>query len=284
MSELREYYSIDDLLYLMERLREPETGCPWDQQQDYASIVPSTLEEAYEVADTIERQDFDHLPEELGDLLFQVVFYSQLAREEQRFDFKQVVHTLVDKLLRRHPHVFPGGTLVSRIGDTWDAQPSQVKAQWEEIKRNERRQKGRNSLLDDVPLNLPALSRAQKLQKRAATVGFDWPGLSGALGKIDEELEEVREAQSEQATDRLGEELGDLLFSVVNACRHAQQDSEALLRAANRKFEQRFGFIEAKLTEEGLSVETAGADQLEQLWETAKGKLTNIENSKKLGE
>src|SRR5690625_278269 len=164
-------YDIDDLLYLMARLRDPRDGCPWDLKQSYATIAPSTLEEAYEVVDTIERDDLDHLQEELGDLLFQVIFYSQLAREEQRFDFSQVVSDLVAKLVRRHPHVFPDGTLQSRASTTGE-KPSQVKQRWEAIKQQERSAKGAEGLLDDVPLNLPALSRAAKLQKRAASVGF----------------------------------------------------------------------------------------------------------------
>ncbi len=176
-------YSVDDLLYLMARLRDPESGCPWDIKQDYASIAPSTLEEAYEVVDAIEKQDFVHLKEELGDLLFQVIFYSQLGKEDERFEFASVVSDLVAKLIRRHPHVFPDGTLQSRI-DNRNTLQADVKARWEAIKQQEREAKGAQGLLADVPLNLPALSRAAKLQKRAASVGFDWDNVYGPIAKV----------------------------------------------------------------------------------------------------
>ena len=178
-------YSTDDLLYLMARLRDPQTGCPWDIKQDYASIAPSTLEEAYEVVDAIEKQDFVHLKEELGDLLFQVIFYSQLGKEENRFDFAGVVSDLVEKLVRRHPHVFPDGTLASKI-DNRHTLPTDVKARWEAIKQQERDAKGSQSLLADVSLNLPALSRAAKLQKRAAVwvlIGWMFKALSRRCAK-----------------------------------------------------------------------------------------------------
>lgn len=261
-------YTIDDLLYLMARLRDPETGCPWDIKQDYASIAPSTIEEAYEVVEAIEKADFVHLKEELGDLLFQVIFYSQLGKEENRFEFAGVVSDLVAKLVRRHPHVFPDGTLLSRI-ENRELLPMDVKARWEVIKKEERAQQGKAGILDDVPLNLPALTRATKLQKRAASVGFDWDDVQGPIAKVREELAEVEEALAEKDIAAVTEELGDLLFAVVNVSRYLKLDAEAALRAANQKFEQRFHFMEqhsnTPLAETPMSV-------LNQLWDTAKQK------------
>lgn len=259
-------YSIDDLLYLMARLRDPQSGCPWDLKQDYASIAPSTLEEAYEVVDTIERGDLGHLREELGDLLFQVIFYSQLAREEQRFDFSGVVSGLVSKLVRRHPHVFPDGSLHSRASGQ-DRMPTDVKQRWEAIKQQERTEKGAAGLLDDVPLNLPALSRAAKLQKRAASVGFNWSDVQGPIAKVREELAEVEQALLDEDQQALAEELGDLLFSVVNISRFLKIDPEAALRAGNRKFEQRFRYIEAQAER---PLEDLGIEAMERLWQRAK--------------
>ncbi|HWV16135.1 MAG TPA: nucleoside triphosphate pyrophosphohydrolase [Cellvibrio sp.] len=259
-------YSIDDLLYLMARLRDPHTGCPWDIKQDYASIAPSTLEEAYEVVDAIEKQDFVHLKEELGDLLFQVIFYSQLGSEQQRFDFASVVSGLVEKLVRRHPHVFPDGTLQSQI-DNRHTLPGDIKARWEVIKQQEREAKGARSLLADVPLNLPALSRAAKLQKRAAGVGFDWQDVSGPIAKVREELQEVEEALHGKDSQALEEELGDLLFSVVNISRYLKIDPEQALRKANHKFEQRFSYIEAHIVP---SLAAAGIEEMNRLWDEAK--------------
>lgn len=259
-------YTIDDLLYLMARLRDPDSGCPWDIKQDYASIAPSTLEEAYEVVDAIEKQDFAHLKEELGDLLFQVIFYSQLGSEEQRFDFAQVVSDLVAKLVRRHPHVFPDGSLQSRV-DNRHTLPVDVKARWEAIKQQERAEKGTTGALADVPLNLPALSRAAKLQKRAAAVGFDWEDIQGPIAKVREELIEVEEALAQQNMAAVEEELGDLLFSVVNISRYLKLDPEAVLRAANRKFEQRFQYIEAH---SGTPLATTSMERMNALWEAAK--------------
>jgi ATP diphosphatase len=259
-------YTIDDLLFLMARLRDPTTGCPWDIKQDYASIAPSTLEEAYEVVDAIEKQDFLHLKEELGDLLFQVVFYSQLGQEENRFEFAGVVSDLVEKLIRRHPHVFPDGTLHSRI-ENRELLPTDVKARWEEIKQQERIAKGSASILADVPLNLPALTRATKLQKRAANVGFDWTDVHGPIAKVREEILEVEEALTGKDAAAVAEELGDLLFAVVNITRYLKLDAEAVLRAANQKFEQRFQFMETRsvtpLAETPMSL-------LNQLWDEAK--------------
>jgi ATP diphosphatase len=228
-------YTIDDLLYLMARLRDPESGCPWDIKQDYASIAPSTLEEAYEVVDAIEKQDFVHLKEELGDLLFQVIFYSQIGTEEQRFDFAGVVSDLTAKLIRRHPHVFPEGTLESRV-ENRHTLPADVKARWEQIKQQERAEKGATGLLADVPLNLPSLSRAAKLQKRAASVGFDWDDVYGPIAKVREELLEVEAELDSGDQQALQEELGDLLFAVVNIARYQKIDPEQLIKSLSSVF------------------------------------------------
>lgn len=259
-------YSTDDLLYLMARLRDPVRGCPWDIKQDYASIAPSTLEEAYEVVDAIEKQDFVHLKEELGDLLFQVIFYSQLGKEQQRFDFAGVVSALVEKLVRRHPHVFPDGTLASSI-DNRLTLPLDVKARWEAIKQQERYAKGAHGLLADVPLNLPALSRAAKLQKRAASVGFDWQDVAGPIAKVREELLEVEEAISAKNNQAVEEELGDLLFSVVNISRYLKIDPEQALRRANQKFEQRFNYIETRAV---APLAETSIEEMNALWDQAK--------------
>ena len=266
-------YQLDDLLHLMARLRDPQYGCPWDLKQSYASIVPHTIEEAYEVADAIERGDFEHLPGELGDLLFQVVYYSQLAREEGRFEFAQVVDGITRKLLRRHPHVLVDGDLYG-APDAAKLNEAAVKQRWEEIKAEERAEKAaapeQLSLLDDVPHALPSLSRAVKLQKRAAQVGFDWPEALPVVDKVREELDEVLEAMSENDPEAIAEELGDLLFVVGNLARHLKVDPEAALRAANAKFERRFRFIEQALREAGRAMENCALEELDALWGEAK--------------
>lgn len=266
-------YQLDDLLHLMARLRDPLHGCPWDLKQNYATIVPHTIEEAYEVADAIERGDFDHLPGELGDLLFQVVYYSQLAREEGRFEFAQVVDAITTKLIRRHPHVFPDGDLYGAV-DVAKLEEAAVKQLWEEIKAEERAEKAaapeQLSLLDDVPAALPSLSRAIKLQKRAAQVGFDWPEALPVVDKVREELDEVLEAMSENDPEAISEEIGDLLFVVSNLARHLKVDPETALRAANAKFERRFRFIEQALREAGRNMEDCALDELDALWGEAK--------------
>ena len=266
-------YQLDDLLHLMARLRDPQYGCPWDLKQSYASIVPHTIEEAYEVADAIERGDFEHLPGELGDLLFQVVYYSQLAREEGRFEFSQVVDGITRKLLRRHPHVFADGDLYG-APDAAKLDETAVKQRWEEIKAEERAEKAaapeQLSLLDDVPQALPALSRAIKLQKRAAQVGFDWPEALPVVDKVREELDEVLEAMSESDPEAIAEEIGDLLFVVGNLARHLKVDPESALRAANGKFERRFRFIEQALREAGRAMQDCALEELDALWGQAK--------------
>ncbi|WP_439134149.1 nucleoside triphosphate pyrophosphohydrolase [Pseudomaricurvus sp.] len=267
-------YSLDDLKELMRRLREPDTGCPWDIVQTYQSIAPSTIEEAYEVVDAIERENYPHLKEELGDLLFQVIFYSQIATEEHRFNFNDVVSDLVSKLIRRHPHVFPDNTLESRISaERTQDEEKQIKFRWEALKKEEREAKGQMGLLDDIPVTLPAMTRAAKLQKRASSAGFDWSSMEGVLAQIEEELEEVKEAVRRNQPDEVKEELGDLIFSVVNACRHAKVDPESATRATNDKFEQRFRYIERKLAEQGETPEVASLERMDQLWDEAKQAL-----------
>ncbi|MCY1404415.1 Nucleoside triphosphate pyrophosphohydrolase [compost metagenome] len=271
-------YKLDDLLHLMARLRDPKHGCPWDLKQDYASIVPYTLEEAYEVADAIERGDFAHLREELGDLLFQVVYYSQLAREEKRFGFNEVVDGITHKLVRRHPHVFPDGDLYG-APDMGKLEEAAVKQRWEELKAEERAAKAAEpvqlSLLDDVPVALPALSRAAKLQKRAAQVGFDWPEALPVVDKLREELDEVLEAMADGDAAAQAEEVGDLLFVVVNLARHLKVDPETALRAANSKFERRFRYIEDVLRDAGRKPEECSLEELDAIWSEAKREEEN---------
>ncbi|WP_223652305.1 nucleoside triphosphate pyrophosphohydrolase [Halopseudomonas nanhaiensis] len=270
---MSERYTLDDLLYLMRRLRDPKHGCPWDLEQDFASIVPHTLEEAYEVADAIAEQDYTQLSGELGDLLFQVVYYAQLGQEAGHFGWDQIVDGITRKLVRRHPHVFPDGNLRTPPG-TLRIDADQVKRRWEEIKAQERAEKSATprqlSLLDDVPSALPALSRAQKLQKRASGAGFDWPEAAPVVAKIAEELDEVRDAMAAGDHQAVAEEVGDLLFCVVNLARHLKVDAETALREGNAKFERRFRYIEAQLAQAGESVDQAGLARLDQLWDEAK--------------
>lgn len=270
-------YQLSDLLYLMARLRDPEGGCPWDLQQDFASIVPHTLEEAYEVADAIEREDFSHLPSELGDLLFQVVYYSQLGQELQMFDFSTVVHSITEKLVRRHPHVFADGQLYAAT-QTSAVNSEQVKQRWEEIKQQERAEQAEPeqavSVLADIPLNMPALSRALKIQKRASSVGFDWSSLPPVLAKVDEELQEVREALASGDQAAISEELGDLLFATVNVARHLKVNSETALRAANIKFSERLQAVEQQARQQGVALSDCTEAQLDAMWNLAKQTLS----------
>lgn len=274
-------YKLDDLLHLMARLRDPQHGCPWDLKQSYATIVPYTLEEAYEVADAIERGDFEHLREELGDLLFQVVYYAQLAREEGRFEFDAVVDGITRKLIRRHPHVFPGGDLYGTPAPAELAEAA-VKQRWEELKAEERAAKAAEpvqlSLLDDVPHALPALSRANKLQKRASQVGFDWADALPVVDKVREELDEVLEAMAGGDTAAQAEEVGDLLFVVVNLARKLKVDPETALRGANAKFERRFRYIETALRDQGRSLEGTSLEEMDELWGAAKRDEKNPSN------
>ena len=270
-------YQLSDLLYLMARLRDPEGGCPWDLQQDFASIVPHTLEEAYEVADAIEREDFAHLPSELGDLLFQVVYYSQLGQELQMFDFSTVVHSITEKLVRRHPHVFADGQLYAAT-QTSAVNSEQVKQRWEEIKQQERAEQAESeqavSVLADIPLNMPALSRALKIQKRASSVGFDWSSLPPVLAKVDEELQEVREALASGDQAAISEELGDLLFATVNVARHLKVNPETALRAANIKFSERLQAVEQQARQQGVALSDCTEAQLDVMWNLAKQALS----------
>lgn len=271
-------YSLEDLLYLMERLRDPETGCPWDIEQTLASIVPHTLEEAYEVADAIEREDFAELPTELGDLLFQVVFYSQIAHEQNRFAMHDVIDTCVRKLIRRHPHVFPEGTLDSRREQA-EIDTAQVAEQWQAIKAQEARHKPVTaSILDEIPLNMPALTRAAKLQKKAATVGFNWPDIAPVVEKLHEEVREFEQALAEQEASAIEHELGDLLFTVVNLARFLKLDPERALRTANQRFATRFQFIERQLEEQNKDINHCDLDELDALWEQAKLQLSKKED------
>lgn len=263
-------YGLDDLIRLMSALRDPDTGCPWDLQQTFASIVPHTLEEAYEVADCIEREDWEHLRDELGDLLFQVVFYARLADEKGWFDLHRIIDQLVTKLIRRHPHVFPRGTLEQAGTDGVEVE--QVNASWEKIKQQEREARARSGILDDIPLGLPALSRAAKLQRRAARVGFDWPDMLGVLDKIEEEIAELRTALKQNDLDNAREEVGDLLFAQVNLARHLEIEPEQALRNTNAKFERRFHHIETRVEESGQAWEQLSLDQLDHWWDEAKQK------------
>ena len=297
-------HSLDQLLEIMRRLRDPENGCAWDIKQNFQSIAPFTIEEAYEVADAIERDDMDDLQDELGDLLFQVVFHAQMAAELSAFTFDDVVQSIVDKMIRRHPHVF---------GDAVYQSEQEIKVAWESIKaheraaREERRKQRKNaaqptsdtspeppgrytsvagdsttladesptmskahSALDGVALNLPALKRADKLQNRAARVGFDWPDINPVWDKLYEELTEVQEAVASGNSNAIEDELGDLLFTVVNLTRHSAVDAESALTRASEKFSQRFRQVERQAVAEGLQLTTMEIDQLDALWERAK--------------
>jgi MazG family protein len=258
--------TIDRLLEIMVRLRNPVSGCPWDLQQDFRSIAPHTLEEAYEVADAIERDDLTALRDELGDLLFQVAFHAQLASERGAFGFDDVVDAICDKLTRRHPHVF-GGVPVADAGEQ-----SQV---WERLKAEERKAEGQGGgALAGIPVALPALSRARKLGRRAADAGFDWPDASGPRAKIDEELAELDGViHGGGNASRLEAELGDLLFSVVNLARHLDIDPETALRHANERFERRYAHLEQALATRGIVPGAADHKLLDRLWVAAKAEI-----------
>lgn len=261
-------YTVDDLLRLMNRLRDPEHGCPWDLAQDFSSIVPSTIEECYELADAIERGDYAHIQDELGDVLFQVVFYARLGSEEDLFDFSDVVDGLVRKLIRRHPHVFANGELEGVV-DSQEA-VSDIKDSWEAIKQSEREQRAQAGVFDDVPHGLPALSRAQKIQKRASRAGMDWRSPHAVVIKLKEELAELEQAIVSGDERQQGEELGDLLFTCVNMARHLELDASSTLRGATRKFQRRFDRVEALLSERGQTMKNQSDDDLEKLWQRAK--------------
>jgi MazG family protein len=252
--------NIDRLLEIMQRLRAPDGGCPWDQAQDFSSIAPYTIEEAYEVADAIQQNNAAGLRDELGDLLFQVVFHAQMAREAGWFDFQDVVESICEKMIRRHPHVFADEAI-----ETVEAQTHA----WEQHKARERG--GQESLLDGVTLALPALTRAAKLQRRASRAGFDWPSIHGVSDKVEEELEELcREIEAGTDRDALVDEAGDLLFATVNLLRHAGIDPESALRQGNEKFSRRFRQVEAMCVEAGQAVAETDLDTLDAYWDRVK--------------
>ena len=264
-------YQLNDLLYCMARLRDPQTGCPWDLKQDFHTILPHTLEEAYEVADAIEQQNWPHLEEELGDLLFQVIFYGQLGQEASYFNVASIIDKLVSKLVRRHPHVFPQGTLESERSADERPQEADIARSWDTIKQQEK-PTAKTSLLADVPKALPALQRSVKLQKKASKVGFDWPDVEGVVDKIHEELQEVKDELQQRDPERLQHEIGDLLFAVTNLARHLDVDVEAALRGCNQRFVQRFDIVEQSIEQQG-GWQTATAEQMEQAWQQAKRQL-----------
>lgn len=251
--------NINNLLELMARLRAPRGGCPWDLEQTFATIAPFTIEEAYEVADAIEHGDMRALKSELGDLLFQVVYHAQLAAEAGEFVFDDVVAAICEKLVRRHPHVFADAEIADARAHS---------AAWEEIKAAERDRGG--GILRDIPVALPALTRSLKLGRRAAQVGFDWPDFAGVRAKITEELHELDEAIESADRDRIGAELGDTLFALVNACRHLDVDPEACLRRANTRFQRRFESLERVVRCSDRDWEAFDLDELEALWIAAK--------------
>jgi len=264
---------ISRLLDIMAALRTPGSGCPWDLEQNFSTIAPYTIEEAYEVADAIARGDLDDLRDELGDLLLQVVFHARMAEEQNTFDFGDVVEAISRKMIRRHPHVFADkdGRLT----------PAEIKGAWERIKAEEkaeraaRRPSGENShrpLLSDVKAGQPALARALALQRNASTVGFDWNDPRAVLRKIREEADEIEAALDRGERRELEDETGDLLFAVVNLARHAAVDPEMALRGANAKFERRFGYIERALASQGHALESASLDEMDALWNEAKEK------------
>lgn len=254
--------TIDDIAALIEQLRHPENGCPWVLQQSFESIIGASVEEMYELVDAILAGDFEHVQQELGDVLLQVVFYCQFAKEQQRFNLHDVLQGLQQKLIRRHPHVFteklPRQALAS------------LDEQWQTIKASERLQTGSTSILEDIPKALPALKRAQKLQKRTATVGFDWPDATLVFAKVQEELAELKHAIASEKSQDIEMELGDVLFTVVNLARHLQVDAEQALMKSNQKFASRFAYVENTLKKQNISLETATMAQLEDLWNQAK--------------
>jgi ATP diphosphatase len=258
---------LDRLLKIMARLRDPDGGCPWDLEQNFATIAPYTIEEAYEVAEAIDRGDMNALRDELGDLLLQVVFHARMAEEDGLFDFEAVAQGISDKMVRRHPHVFGNKTVDSAALQT---------AAWEDQKAAERlataAAEGRApSVLDGVSIALPGLTRSVKLARRAARVGFDWPDIAGVVAKIEEEIGELRsEIADGGIADRLEDEIGDLLFTIANLARHLSIEPEAAIRRANRKFEQRFHHLEARLGADGRGPQDADAEELDELWNEAK--------------
>jgi ATP diphosphatase len=285
-------YGLTDLVYLMQRLRDPESGCPWDIKQTFSSIIPHTIEEAHEVADAIQSQDWPHVEEELGDLLFQVIFYSQLGDERALFDFSSVINVLVTKLIRRHPHVFPAGDLQAQRDPGSCPTEAEIKAQWQVIKQQEKdlkiAAKGASpsrvnnptilqlvDYLNDIPASLPELTRADKIQKAVSLRGFDWSEIQGVLDKVREELQEVEEEIEQADKQRLQHEVGDLLFASVNVARHLGINPEQALAQANRRFSERYSLVAESLAAKDRSLELGNSNQvssneMEQAWNEAK--------------
>ena len=262
MDDLTHLPPLDRLRAIMAALRDPATGCPWDVEQSFATIAPYTIEEAYEVADAIERQDWAELKGELGDLLFQSVFHARMAEEAGLFDLDDVAQAISDKMIARHPHVF---------GSESNAKSAEQQvADWESVKAAERVARARGGVLDDVALGLPALMRAEKLQKRAARVGFDWPDIGHVVDKIAEEAHELAEARDTLPQDKIEEEMGDLLFVMANLARHLKVDPETALRRANAKFTRRFAYIEAELARRGKEPKDSDLAEMDALWDEAK--------------
>lgn len=254
---------MQQLQQVMTQLRNPESGCPWDLKQNMTSLIPYTIEETYEVVDAIQSGNWQSIKDELGDLLFQVVFYAQLAREELQFELDDIAAHTAEKLISRHPHVF--GTDAER-----NLSDAEIKAQWEQIKQQERTKKdAKGSVFDDIPSQLPSILKAAKLQKRAASVGFDWTEAEPVYAKVDEEIQEVKEATDQ---NHIEEEIGDLLFAVVNLARHKQVNPEAALQRANDKFKSRFQHIEQSLSQQGKHPTDCNLEELEALWQVAKQK------------
>ena len=259
MSKLTE--EINNLLQTFKKLRDPSQGCPWDKEQDFKSIASCSIEEAYEVADAIEREDFNDLKEELGDLFFQIIFHSGMAEEKKLFNFEEVVKELNDKLIRRHPHVFDKKQEMSA---------SESLEIWEKEKKKEREKKNLISLMDDIPKNLPSLTRAKKIQKRAKSVGFDWQNENDVIRKIDEEIDELKRAKVSQKKEDVSEEIGDLFFTLVNLSRHYNLEPEDIIRKANLKFEKRFRKMEDEANKTKVNLEDLEINELETLWQKIK--------------
>ena len=259
MSKLTE--EINNLLQTFKKLRDPSQGCPWDKEQDFKSIASCSIEEAYEVADAIEREDFNDLKEELGDLFFQIIFHTGMAEEKKLFNFEEVVKELNDKLIRRHPHVFDKKQEMSA---------SESLEIWEKEKKKEREKKNLISLMDDIPKNLPSLTRAKKIQKRAKSVGFDWQNENDVIRKIDEEIDELKRAKVSQKKEDISEEIGDLFFTLVNLSRHYNLEPEDIIRKANLKFETRFRKMEDEANKTKVNLEDLEINELETLWQKIK--------------
>ena len=259
MNKLNE--QLKELIVTFKTLRDPSNGCAWDREQTFKSIASCSIEEAYEVADAIEREDFTALKAELGDLLFQVVFHAEIANKEGLFDLTDVIAELNDKLIRRHPHVFSSNNAISA---------SESLTIWEDIKAEERKNLKYDSLMDDVPRNLPSLTRAKKLQKRAARVGFDWPSSKDVMAKIDEELQELKIELEADNRENISEEIGDILFTLVNLTRHFDLEPEDIMRKSNLKFENRFRAMEDYAKDNNLALDTMSLEELEEIWQKIK--------------